>query len=467
MKKALPETGGITTQVEGFMEKEAKLFRDRVESATDNCVIAGKKYYVSQNGNDKFDGTAPEKAVRTISRIAQFIDVLKPGDGVLFERGSVFRTTVDFNLVDGVTYAAYGQGDKPQIYGSYKNYADKSIWVPTEIENVWKIAYFPHTDAGILVFDGGKETGKKQLTVEELTEENDYCHDWDNDILYLFCSRGNPGEVFSEIEIGTKIRLFHMPASAHDIVIDNISFAYTGLFGIRADSLAKNITITNCKFSWIGGSLFNNKSNRFGNGIEFAFGCDGIVVNNCSFDQIFDSGVTFQIGSSPYRNFVVSECIFENNGMSGFEWWVSGDQGEKDGIPIDITEIKNIIIEKNLFRLTGFGWSKAVRSPAHIRNGWRQKLYTNIENFIIRNNIFDYANGPIIASSWETAPNGYTVYDNAYYQRSIEMQEENAIYHPFRQINEKKINVSNYEEFASAVKEVDKSPQKIEWFSEY
>ena len=63
------------------------------------------------------------------------------------------------------------------------------------------------------------------------------------------------------LELYKEIYTTKFVMAGYDIVIDNISFAYTGLFGIRADSLAKNITITNCKFSWIGGSLFNNKSN--------------------------------------------------------------------------------------------------------------------------------------------------------------------------------------------------------------
>jgi hypothetical protein len=237
-----------------------------------------------------------------------------------------------------------------------------------------------------------------------------------------------------------------MRAETHDVTIDNISFSYAGIFGVRSDGNVKNITITNCAFSWIGGSLFNNKSNRFGNAIEFAAGCEDITVKNCSFDQIFDSGVTFQIGDFPYRNFTVEDCLFEYNGMSGFEWWTKGDQGEKDGIPIDVTVIENITIKNNLIRLTGYGWSKATRSPAHIRNSWKDKLYPNMKNFTVSNNVFDCVDGEIIAPVWKIAPEGYTVFDNTYYQG-------------------KNDSVSNYEELVCAVGTFDKSPQKIEWIS--
>lgn len=445
MNKTLPATGGCVEQIIGGANEEAAIFRNRIDESEDKLVVTGKNFYVSQNGNDNNDGTSPQKAFRTLKRVTQLEDSLKAGDGVFLERGSVFRTSADFELVSGVTYGAYGEGKKPEVYGSEKNYAEEGLWILTESSNIWKMN-FPQTDAGIIVLDGGRKTGKKQLNLNELTENDDFYHDWDKNILYFYSDCGNPGVVFSEMEIGIKTRIFHMSAESHDITVDNISFSYTGLFGVRSDGNAKNITITNCAFSWIGGSLFNNKSNRFGNGIEFAAGCEDITVKNCSFDQIFDSGVTFQIGDAPYRNFTVEDCLFEYNGMSGFEWWTKGDQGEKDGIPIDVTVIENISIKNNLIRLTGYGWSKATRSPAHIRNGWRDKFYPNMKNFVIKDNVFDCVDGQIIASVWKKAPEGYRVCNNTYYQG-------------------KNVDASNYEELVCTVGAVDKSPQKIEWIS--
>lgn len=465
MKKSLPNTGGRVPKMLGYAEEEAKIFRDRINESLDEITVTGKKIYVSQNGNDQNDGTSPDKAFKTLDKVRDICADLKAGDGVFLERNSIFRTNADFDLVSGVTYAAYGSGAKPQVYGSDKNYADKSIWSSTEMEHIWKIEPFSYTDVGIMVLDCGNEVGKKQMELNELTENSDFCHDWDKNILYFYCDLGNPGEVFNDIEIGVKTRIFHIPIESHDIVIDNIGFCYSGLFGVRSSGQVKNITITNCTFSWLGGSLFNNKSNRFGNGIEFAAGCEDILVKNCSFDQIFDTGVTFQIESFPYRNFSVVDCLFEYNGMSGFEWWTGGNQGEKDGLPIDITIIENIKIENNLMRLTGFGWSKATRSPTHIRNGWSPKWYPNMKDFVIKNNIFDYANGPIIASGWKIKPEGYIICDNTYYQALVEPQGEDLGYAPFNSKSGEDKYVSNDEEFVLAVSGVDNSPKKIEWIS--
>lgn len=461
--KRLPDTGGIVEQVSGGADEEAEVLRTTIDEAKDNLVVTGKKYYVSQNGNDSNDGTSPQKAVKTLSRVEQL--AVKSGDGVFLERGSVFREASSFILKSGVTYGAYGQGAKPEVWGSERNYADKNLWTLTGTKNVWKMS-FTKSDAGIIVLNGGSNTGKKQMYLNELTVNDDFYHDWDNNILYFYCDRGNPGEVFSQIEIGVKERIFHLAKDVYDITIDNIGFKYSGIFGIRSEGNAQNITITNCAFSWIGGCLFNDKSNRYGNGIEFVTGCENILVKNCSFDQIFDSGVTFQIGNSPYRNFVVEDCLFEYNGMSGFEWWAEGDDGEQDGIPIDITVIEDIAFRNNIVRLTGYGWSKATRSPAHIRSGWRYKMYSNLKNFTISNNIFDCANGQIIASLCVDMPESYTVCDNTYYQRYIEMSDNNDMYLPF--ISGKGHNecVSNREEFIWSVIVNDESPRYIEWLEQ-
>lgn len=466
--KNLPDTGGVIETVIGGAEKEAKIYRDNINNAQDTLTVTGKKYYVSQNGNDSNTGTSPEKPFKTLEKISGKYSSLRAGDAVYFERGSIFRTSGAFGLYlkEGVSYGAYGQGEKPKIYASARNYADKTLWTQSDIPNVWKMSFetsIDKNDIGIIVLDGGKEVGKKQMYLSELTVNDDFYHDWDTNILYFYCDKGNPGQVFNDIEIGAKTEIFHFVSNAKDIKIDNISFSYSGTFAIRSPGGVKNVSITNCAFSWIGGSLFENKTNRFGNAIEFAAGCEDIVVKNCSFDQIFDSGVTFQVGDSAFRNFTVEDCLFEYNGMSGFEWWTDGDIGDEDGIPIDATVIENISIKNNLFRLTGFGWSKATRSPTHIRNGWKNKLYPNMKNFTISNNIFDFVNGQIIASGWRNTPEEYKILNNTYYQRAVIMQDLGGKYQPFTPIDNQNVYATDFSEFIGAVRSIDESAERIVW----
>ena len=165
----------------------------------------------------------------------------------------------------------------------------------------------------------------------------------------------------------------------------------------------------------------------------------------------------------PYRNFVVENCLFEYNGMSGFEWWALGDDSVENGVYTDLTVIEDIKFKNNIVRLTGYGWSKATRSPAHIRAAWKNKIYPNLKNFTISGNIFDCVNGLIIASCWDTPPESYVVSGNSYYQSFVETEGNNGLYMPFTPINGQSEYVSNREEFIWAVFMNDEAPEKIVW----
>ena len=87
-------------------------------------TIAGTTYYVSNGGSDSNDGKTPQTAWATLNKVNGAS--LKAGDGVLFERGGVFRGYLIAQT--GVTYAAYGTGAKPTISGSPENGAGAGKW---------------------------------------------------------------------------------------------------------------------------------------------------------------------------------------------------------------------------------------------------------------------------------------------------------------------------------------------------
>ena len=72
--------------------------------------------------------------------------------------------------------------------------------------------------------------------------------------LYLRCDKGNPGEVFQEIE-GLARRHSIVCGSEKDVTVDNICFKYIGMHGIAAGGFVPNLTVTNCEFGWIGGCI--------------------------------------------------------------------------------------------------------------------------------------------------------------------------------------------------------------------
>ena len=93
------------------VDKQADTLRDTIVKLPDTLTAAkgGTTYYVSESGNNANDGTSPEKALKTATVLPKLN--LKAGDVVLFERGGTYRGK--FEVVSGVSYGAYGKGDKP------------------------------------------------------------------------------------------------------------------------------------------------------------------------------------------------------------------------------------------------------------------------------------------------------------------------------------------------------------------
>lgn len=80
------------------------------------------------------------------------------GDTVLFERGGVWRGGLATR--DGVTYSAYGSGEKPCIYGSPFDGAVIGAWDMVS-ENVWRYSEPIASDIGGIFFDGGARRAEK------------------------------------------------------------------------------------------------------------------------------------------------------------------------------------------------------------------------------------------------------------------------------------------------------------------
>ena len=73
------------------LDKQAEKMKKEIRTTESN--IDEEKYstiyYISADGNDLNDGLAPERAIKSLKRLAE-LD-LKPQDCVLFRRGDTFR----------------------------------------------------------------------------------------------------------------------------------------------------------------------------------------------------------------------------------------------------------------------------------------------------------------------------------------------------------------------------------------
>ena len=292
-------------------------------------TYTGTAYYVSADGNDNNDGLTPETAWCTLKKVAEangFLSetiLLKPGDAVFFRRGDIFRMkeigwdpyfgdeAALYLNVDGVTYSAYGEGEKPIITESTENgsgaekwnlvYEDdtgKKIWqyyrdmrdVSMIVLNDGEIfttriyeyydengyisceatGWHMHEDEGIegVTLDDGLHPLEVSL-VEDLTIISRPARlepevNWVNGEvgpLYLRCDQGNPGELYHSIEF-TEYQLSGIvQLRANTVVFDNISFRCNGSAYMKCSGESgawkeiENTVIQNCEFAYGGGSV--------------------------------------------------------------------------------------------------------------------------------------------------------------------------------------------------------------------
>lgn len=295
--------------------------------------MAGKTFYVDPQGGDNANsGLTLAQPFKTHTH-----RTFTPGDTVLFKRGSVGREGLfacDGSEQGYITYGAYGTGKKPVFLGSVPA-EEPDRWIEDR-PNVWRYAGVFETEVCSLIFNGGESFGIFRWQVTDLKRQGDWhytaagaaatppdqsgapcCKDG---VLYLYSAR-NPVRYYSGIECSLWGRRCVVSGKRY-IIFENLSFENSGVHGYQ-DVHADHVIIRNCDFRYIGGGVWSREKRiRFGNAVEFWDGARDCVVEDCVFDNIFDSGVTHQ-GSSESE--VPERIYFRNNffircGICAYEW---------------------------------------------------------------------------------------------------------------------------------------------------
>lgn len=429
----------------GGADEEADMRRERILNTTDTLSITGTTYYLSPDGDDNQGGTSPETAWKSIEGLKAHAELLKPGDGVLFERNGVYRG--HFDLTSGVTYGAYGVGRKPAIYGSRKNLAQPELWVITDTENVWMLNEDQNYDVGYLVFDHGSQGGnRKHLQLSGLAEDLDFYCDWEACRLYMY-SVQNPGDRFQSIELcdGTRNILQGQPG-CHDVTIDNLTVKYGGGHGIHFAVESANITIRNCEIGWIGGCIligFKDNTFRFGNAIEFWRNCSDVLVENNWVYQVYDAGITHQgVGEDLYHRNVVYRGNLVEYCTYGFEFFLSNPS----------CKMQHILYEDNMVRFAGLGWGICRPNPQKdaLICGWGDASF-QCEDFVIRGNVFDVSANYLLVQYYRTKM-PFEYYNNTFYQRAGRVADW---------FDGEQLEATDQESLEKAISRIDASPAKV------
>lgn len=350
-------------------------------------------YYIDfKNGNDAFDGLSAETAWQS-----QHPDVLRPGDTVLFKRGSFYRGVLhNPSGLPGqsITYGAYGEGENPVFCGSI-DVSDPGLWECVG-DNIWKCTMENLHEVGNFVFADGT-CGALRWEQAALQEQGDW---FDNnygrancflkptaDHAVLVYSVKNPGEYYSGIEccVLTHRYLAHC---GHDMNFYDLTFQNCGFHAIAGEEGGRNLHVKNCQFLRIGGAVWSKELRiRFGNAFECWNIAENILVEDCLFDDIYDSATTHQGGEEcqPAVDFYIRNCVFRRCGMGAYE--------QRDILPMRGGFIGNLCED------AGEGFSKLgevmprrseiwPQPMGHHVFLWRISKATGKEAFEIRDNIF-------------------------------------------------------------------------------
>ena len=413
----------------------------------------GRIFYVSEKGNDEKDGLTPESAWKTIKRVNADAGEVAYGDTVLFERGGIYRGST--KLISGVTYGSYGQGEKPCLYGSLRNYAEESLWEATSTEHIWKLNVGTMKDIGNLVFDHGKAWAMKRLEMT-LSEDFDFWHDQEGQELYLYSSTGNPGLVYEDIEVCSNDHIMYGPTQyMKDILIENLCLKYTGAHGICFRHGSKNITVRNCEIGYIGGSMLD-ETVRYGNGFEVVDGCCDILVENNWVYQCYDAGITHQSSFQP--GCVQENIVFRGNLIEYCNYNIEYYVSEENGI------IEDTVYENNILRYAGFGFGSENRIGSDTSVLSHICCYSRMmpsKNFIIRNNVLDTSLRFLTAIGCTNDKEGLgpTMVGNHYIQSSNQEGDVELIKLWEQERKERvAISIRSQEEMESVVSRIDMKP---------
>ena len=453
-------------------DSKAETLRQSILGTKDTLKASngGKTYYISYRGDDANDGLSPQTPKKSPSFAANTA-LFVAGDVVLFERGGVYRD-VSIVLKSGVSYGAYGNGAKPQLYGGDKNYADEALWEKTSTNNVWRVTITQQTgktakeieDIGNVIFDHGKicASDGKELSMASMDADYDFYYDAKKNQLYLYLSKGNPGKLHSSIEIAPNEHILQANGGTKDVTIENLCLKYTSAHGISCGAVS-NIVVRGCEIGYIGGGMLYAAA-RFGNGIEFFGNVSNCKVENNWIYQCFDAGYTNQGPSDKGSNTGWQTNLTVKNNLIEYcayniEVWTIKD-AKRGGM-------KNCTFSENILRFAGYGFGSNRRMGSNTSAVGNISFYNYAipcENVTIKNNVFDCSYRYVISIAYpnDAQGRGPTITGNTWIQKPFKNSDTTASVGQSYLSGAKQIyNCGTLDEMKTGVAIFDKAPKSV------
>ena len=254
-------------------------------------------YYVKSEGLDTSNGTAPDRAWKTMSKVNGF--TFAAGDSCLFERGGTWYETLtphDNGTATGyISYGAYGSGPKPIINGGTVTSGFALVSGSWDVT----LAAQPYVVVTYGVW------GKQQASKAACIAPGDWY--WVASTLSVFWPSNPSGYccVGARTTGIAAAKNYNNFDSFHITNVQKYGILYTG---------SNYGSVTNCDFDSIAA-----QASFSGFGIDLA--CNYVNVTNCTFNNINDAGVTITPSTT---GCVVSYCTF-NNCWNGNEYGGGGE----------------------------------------------------------------------------------------------------------------------------------------------
>jgi parallel beta-helix repeat protein len=282
-------------------------------------VCAAETYYVdATGGDDSNDGTSPETAWKTISKVNSMS--FSPGDNILFKRGEVWREqlTVPSSGSSGnpITFSSYGTGNKPKLLHSVaKNSTDD--WTD-EGENLWYAGSFGISQIRNVIMDSENSVATMVTNKADLNVQGEAWWDSANGRIYMY-STSNPATYYNG-SLECARNLMNKIQGKSYIVIDGIDHRYTGNDFWYIYDTSNYVTIQNCVFRFAGSDL---------SGLGQAYG--PAVISRCAHSTISNNDFYYAfiaINIIP----TATGCVFtiENNTIQK----MVGKEADADGINV-------------------------------------------------------------------------------------------------------------------------------------